>query len=206
MNNSKSFVLPHDPILGKIAQTIHPDELKTDEIKQIIEKMLQVGYGEQEVRDMPVLVGLAAPQIGISKRIILVDTQADGKGKVGKLEVFVNPEIMWKSEEKSEWYEGCFSTGNVCGIVKRSDKIRVRYHSLSGDLKEKKFSGYTARAFQHEVDHLNGKEFVTHIHNPDNLHWVKDSEFVEYRNNEAWRNWRKKCSFEKWEGIKSRGM
>ncbi|MGE5042102.1 MAG: peptide deformylase, partial [Candidatus Levyibacteriota bacterium] len=67
---------------------------------------------------------------------------------------------------------------------------------------EEEYSGYTARIFQHEIDHLDGKEFTTHIIDDNNLHWVKDNEFPIYRDKEAWRTWPYKCSRKKWEQIK----
>lgn len=103
-----------------------------------------------------------------------------------------------------EWYEGCYSADRVCGIVRRPISVKVKAFNQKGKLIEEKFDYYTARIFQHETDHLDGHEFVDLVlaQNPDNLHWVEDEEFMEYRNNEAWRNWPKKCSRQKWEEIK----
>lgn len=147
-------------------------------------------------------VGLAAPQIGIFKRIILVDTQADGKKKLGKLRVFINPEIIWKSKKKQDWYEGCFSIPEVCGIVERPTSIKVGAFKLKSPFVntnpnqvwvfepiEEKYTGYVARIFQHEIDHLNGQVFTSHIKDPKKLHWVKKKEFPIYR--KTWKNWRK---------------
>ncbi len=197
----KQFVSPNDPILVKIAKEIPIAKIDSKEIQDIISLMLKVSYGQQRQKKKPVLVGLAAPQIGISKRIILVDVKADGKGQVGGVHVYINPEITWTSKRKGEWYEGCFSTGKVCGIVSRPVSIKIKAHILG--LKAKKYTGYLARIFQHEIDHLNGKVFVDHITNPDNLHWVEKREFPLYRNQQAWKNWPKKCSFEKWKSLKS---
>ena len=168
----------------------------------MIEKLFQVAYGEQKERKKATLVGLAAPQAGISKRIILVDIGADGHGGVSDLRVFINPEITWTSQEKATWYEGCFSTDRVCGIVERPISVTVKSYDSKGALEEKQYSGYTARIFQHEIDHLNGKEFITHISDENNLHWVEEQEFPSYRDHEFWRTWPNKCSFEKWEKIK----
>lgn len=125
-----AFVEPNNPLLNAVAVKIPLEEIDSNNTKRVIEEMLEVAYGEQKDRTKPVLVGLAAPQIGFSKRIILVDTKADGKGGVGNLRVYINPEIIWKSKEEGEWYEGCFSTGNICGIVSRATKIKVRGFSL----------------------------------------------------------------------------
>lgn len=198
----RTFVMPSDPILLKHAEAVSVSAITSEETNHIIEEMLGVAYGEQTERTKPLLVGLAAPQIGISKRIILVDVKANGKGEVGDLRVYINPEIVDSSHEEVEWYEGCFSTDRVCGIVSRPKRIKIRACDQTGKKVEETYEGYTARIFQHEIDHLNGQEFTTHITDDNNLHWVEEDEFVEYRNNEAWRNWPKKCSREKWEKIK----
>ena len=198
----KQFVEPNNPILVEIAKAIDISKISSPETQESIEEMLRVAYGEQVDRMKPLLVGLAAPQIGIPKRVILIDVSARGKGNVGDLRVYINPEIVWKSEEESEWYEGCYSTDRVCGIVSRPNSIKVKALTRDGQPIEEKHEGYTARIFQHEIDHLNGIEFVSYITDDNKLHWVEEDEFPEYRNNEGWRNWPKKCPREKWERIK----
>ncbi|MFA6158557.1 MAG: peptide deformylase [Candidatus Paceibacterota bacterium] len=202
---SVRFVSPDDPILVTVAKEVFPSELASPELAEDIATMLKAAYGEQRDAAKPLLVGLAAPQIGISRRIILVDVAADGKGRVGDLRLYINPEIVWSSEERAEWYEGCFSTSRVCGIVSRPVSIRVRAITARGVLPvEEEYSGYTARIFQHEIDHLNGREFTSHITNDDHLHWVERDEFPAYRNGEGWRNWPRKCSRARWEEIKGK--
>lgn len=196
------LVAPNNPILNITAEPIPPEGITTGETKNTIEKLLNIAYGQQKDRTKPVLVGLAAPQAGISKRIILVDVGADGHGGVSNLQVFINPEITWFSDEKTEWYEGCYSTDRVCGIVKRPVSIRVKAFNTKGEETEREYSGYVARIFQHEIDHLNGKEFVTHINDASKLHWVEDNEFPLYRDKEAWRNWPNKCPRDRWKKIK----
>ncbi len=196
------FVRPNDPVLIKIAEAIDPLKISSQVTRDSIEEMLNVAYGEQVDRSRPLLVGLAAPQIGIPKRIILVDVAARGRGEVGDLRVYINPKIIWASEGQNEWYEGCFSTDRVCGIVSRPTKIKIKAFTREGQPVEEEHEGYTARIFQHEIDHLNGIEFVIHVSDDDKLHWVEKDEFPEYRNNEGWRNWPKKCPREKWERIK----
>jgi peptide deformylase len=195
------FVQPNDPILKQTAEAIPVDQITRNKTQEIVETMLGVAYGEQKGRTKPVLVGLAAPQIGISKRIILVDIGADGHGGVSNLQVYINPKITWRSRETNEWYEGCFSTGRICGIVKRPTSIWITAYDRTGKQVHQKLSGYVARIFQHEIDHLNGKVFISHITDDNNLHWVEQDEFPEYRNNEAWRDWKNKCPREKWSKI-----
>ncbi len=205
------FVKPNHPILTKLAKTLTPDKINSPKIKQVIEQMLKIAHGEQKDGNKPIMVGLAAPQIGILKRIILVDIKADGKGGIGNLRVFINPEITWASKKEGEWYEGCFSIGRVCGIVSRSTSIKVKAYTLKTkfphrkgeyELKEEKFKGYVSRIFQHEIDHLNGIRFPDLISDPNKLHWVLKKEFSIYRNKQAWKNWPNKYSFEKWKRIK----
>ena len=201
-NPSLKFVAPSDPVLSKKASDIPVDEINTELIQDDIERMFTVAYGEQIDRKKPVLVGLAAPQVGISKRIILVDLGADGHGGVANLQVFINPQITYFSEATNEWYEGCFSTDRVCGIVTRPHLIKISALTREGTPIDGQFEGYVARIFQHEIDHLNGKEFTTHISDPDKLHWVEEEEFPSYRDKEAWRNWENKCTFDNWKAIK----
>ena len=197
------LVAPNDPVLTKIAQILPPNELNTDKTRFSIEAMLDIAYGNRLDRTKPTVVGLAAPQIGISKRIIAVDVAADGKGGLSNLKIYLNPEIVWKSDETSEWYEGCWSTDRVCGIVSRSNKVTIKAITRDGKAIEETHEGYVARIFQHEIDHLDGKTFISHITDNSKLHWVEKDEFATYRNNEGWRNWKKKCSRKKWEQIRS---
>lgn len=196
------FVKPDDLVLVKTAMVIDLGQIKSSETNADIERMLDAAYGEQKDRSKPLLVGLAAPQIGISKRIILVDVAANGKGKIGDLRVYINPEVIWKSKNEVEWYEGCYSTDRVCGIVSRPNKIIIKAYNREGLQVEEEYGGYTARIFQHEIDHLNGIEFVSRIIDDDKLHWVEEDEFPQYRDREAWRSWQKKCSRDKWNKIK----
>lgn len=192
---NKKFLKPNDPLLTQVSQEIPQEKINSQNIKKIIEVMLKVAFGEQKEKNKPIMVGLAAPQIGILKRIILVDTATNGKGKVGDLKVFINPKIVWRSKKEGEWYEGCYSTDKVCGIVSRpiSIKIQALRFTPQGCKREfRKYSGYVARIFQHEIDHLDGKVFIDLITNPDHLHLVEKEEFPLYRNKEVWRNWPKK--------------
>lgn len=198
------FLEPNDPHLRESAKEIPQDEINSENIKKVIKTMLKVAYGKQKDNNKPIMVGLAAPQIGISKRIILVDVKADGRGRVGNLKIYINPKITWQSKRKGEWYEGCYSTGKICGIVSRPTSIKIQAFTLThpwaisprmvwkAKLVEEKWTGYIARIFQHEIDHLDGKLFMDHIQNPNHLHLVEKDEFPLYRNKQAWRHWPKK--------------
>ena len=97
-------------------------------------------------------VGLAAPQVGINKRVIVVDI---GEG----LYKLVNPEIV-SSSGIQDGPEGCLSVPNVIGNVKRSEHIKVKALDENGNIVTIEASGFLARAFQHEIDHLNGIIFT----------------------------------------------
>lgn len=194
---ARTFLKSNHPLLRKLSKQISEGKFNSSQIRKIVEKMLKIAFGQQENSKIPIMVGLAAPQIGIPKRIILVDIKADGKGKVGNLCIYLNPQITWKSKKQNKWYEGCYSISGVCGIVSRPTSIKIKaltvdYQKWQVKLVEEKYTGYIARIFQHEIDHLNGKLFVDLITNPDHLHSVKKEEFPLYRNKEAWRNWPKK--------------
>jgi len=137
------FVSPDDPILIKIAEAIPSSDISLEETKRTVEQLLKIAYGERVDSHKPVLVGLAAPQVGISKRIILVDVGADGRGGVSDLRIYLNPEITWMSDEKEEWYEGCFSTAQVAGIVSRPKHIKLKASTPDGVLVEEEHSGET---------------------------------------------------------------
>ncbi len=197
------FLKPNDPRFKKVSAEIPQDNIASLEVKQIIKTMLKIIRNEQKTHKKG--VGLAAPQIGIFKRIILVDVAANENGPGGDLRIYINPEIIWSSKRKGEWYEGCYSTGQVCGIVFRPTSIKLRALNLQSrfissnpnrdceaKFIEEKWTGYIARIFQHEIDHLNGKLFIDHIQNPDHLHWVEKNEFPVYRNQQAWKTWPKK--------------
>ena len=187
-----SFLKYSNPILRKVSKETPLNQISSKETHKIIQKMLKIAYGEQKDSKKPIMVGLAAPQIGISKRIILVDIKSNGKGKVGDLRIYINPEIISQSKTKEEWYEGCYSIPEVCGIVQRSESIKIEALTPNGEIIQEEHKGYIARIFQHEIDHLDGKLFVDLVDNPNHLHHVKPEEFPLYRNKQAWKNWPKK--------------
>jgi len=197
----KTFVKPSYPALSQESEQIDVHEIQSLKTQELINQMLNVAFPQREDKSKAVLVGLSAPQIGISKAIILVDIGADGKAGTSDLRPFINPEITWSSQSRSEGYEGCRSTDKVCGIVERADSVRVRAYDRDGRLDETEFTGFVARIFQHEIDHLKGILFPDLITDPNKLHWVEPEQFPEYRKN--WQNWPVRCPREKWIKIKS---
>lgn len=196
------FVPPSNPVLSQIAEPVSLEEIGSADTQALIARMKEKAGLERGNPTKRILVGLAAPQLGILKRIILVNVLADGKGtQNAQIQVYINPEITLRSQETTEWYEGCFSTGNVTGIVSRAKMIAIKAYDETGREVHEGHTGYVARIFQHEIDHLDGIRFPARIQNPDNLHWV-EGQWELYRNNEGWRNWKEKCSWERWNAIK----
>ena len=105
-------------------------------------------------------VGLAAPQVGILRRAVLVFETNVPEGEEERLLELVNPEIVWEEGEQ-EGGEGCLSVPEVFGIVRRPEKVRVRAQDRYGETFEVEGEGLTARAFCHEIDHLEGRLFLS---------------------------------------------
>ena len=106
-------------------------------------------------------IGLAAIQIGIPKRVVTMDLSK--KEDDHKPQVFINPEIIWKSEETSKYEEGCLSIPEYYEEVKRPARVKVKYLDLDGKPHEIEASGLLATCLQHEIDHTNGVLFIDHI-------------------------------------------
>jgi peptide deformylase len=188
-NKKLQFVEFNNPILDSQCRPLGIDEIKEPEIQQLIDEMFAFARGEQKDQQRNVLVGLAAPQIGRNLCIILVDIKADGKGGVSDLRLYINPELVASSEEREDWYEACYSTGNVKGIVSRPKQITIKaLDRMRNEIEEIHF-GYVARIFQHEIDHLNGIRFPDRSYDTKVLHLVKPEEMHDYRNKGEWKNW-----------------
>ena len=106
-------------------------------------------------------VGLAAIQVGVPKRIVTVDTAKKDEEK--KPQLFLNPEIVWSSEEKATYEEGCLSIPEYYEEVERPTQVKVRFMDLDGKTQEVEANGLLATVLQHEIDHLNGVLFIDHI-------------------------------------------
>lgn len=186
------FLKPNDPRLTQVAEPVPVDAITGPEIKRDLERLYELAHAHQADRTKPVLVGICASQIGIPKQIILTDVAADGHGNVGNLRAFINPLITETSADANEWYEGCYSTAPVCGIVSRPTRITFEAYDAEANYVTQTLEGYVARVFQHEIDHLNGQLFTSRVTNPDHLHVVETDDYPKYRDQEGWRNWPKK--------------
>ncbi len=195
LSYSQPYVPAHDPILQQVAKEVPPKEILQEENQKIGDNMVKIA--RNETRGM---AGLAAPQIGVPLQIILVNMNASLEKADNSMsaKIYINPKIIWKSEEEvEEYFEGCFSTGSLIGMVPRYKTVRIEAYTRNGNKEEFEFTGYTARIFQHEIDHLHGLRFPDRMkENFDKLHWVEAGKMAEYATN--FNNWDKKCSKDEW--------
>lgn len=128
-------------------------------LTELLNSMWETMYNAQGV-------GLAAPQIGLSKRIFIIDTEQaleEEKKEEGIKQSFINPIKLSEDGEVWTYEEGCLSIPNIRGDVDRQEKVRLRYQNENCEIKEETFDGINARIIQHEYDHLEGILFVDKI-------------------------------------------
>jgi peptide deformylase len=138
------------PVLLAGTRALTAEDLD-DDFRDTVENMGRLMY---DLRG----VGLAAPQVSIPKRFMLVCPS----GELGDEEVAINPEIL-AQEGEDEMEEGCLSFPRVYGTIRRATRVKVRYRDLSWKERNLDLEGYVARIFQHELDHLNGIVFTTRM-------------------------------------------
>ena len=147
----KNIIIEPDPILRKKSFSL---EKVDDDIRKLMDDMLETMY------DAPG-IGLAAPQIGILKRLVVIDIS---KEKDKKNPFFlINPEIVQTSTETSVYEEGCLSLPGQFAEIERPAKCVIKYVDYNGKEKEIKADGLLATCIQHEVDHLNGVLFIDYL-------------------------------------------
>jgi len=139
-----------DPVLETPAQTVTEFD---EELRKLVDDMFESMYAAHGV-------GLAAPQIGISKRVVVIDVtfKEDAEAKL----VLINPEIV-KKEGRQSGSEGCLSLPDFRETVTRANRVTVRAQDLKGEWFEKTGEELLARALLHETDHLNGKLYISHV-------------------------------------------
>jgi peptide deformylase len=125
-----------------------------DEIRRLMDDMLETMYAAPGI-------GLAAPQVGVAKRVLVLDIAASGEGR--KPLRLADPEIVWTSEETETYEEGCLSVPEHYADVERPAAIKVRYRDYDNALVELDAQGLLATCLQHEMDHLDGVLFIDHI-------------------------------------------
>ncbi len=187
------LVHTNNPILRQTCLPISPAELRTRECQDLIELMLDEVYGKNNKdqnrnTNQPTVVGLSANQMGVNKRISIVDLAISLKG-YSNIQVLVNPEITWKSKTIIERLEGCVSIPSVWGYVKRSGRVKVNALDRAGNKLQLDVKGWTAVLLQHELEHLNGILFIDHLEDPTKAHLVQPDEYRVHKL--AKKNWNK---------------
>ncbi|WP_218153066.1 peptide deformylase [Tranquillimonas alkanivorans] len=144
---------------------IHPDpRLKTpatpvaevtDELRALADDMLETMYAAPGI-------GLAAPQIGVMKRILVMDCVKDEEAPARPM-VLINPSVVWSSDEMSIYEEGCLSIPDQYAEVERPSEVEVVWTGLEGEERRERFDGLWATCVQHEIDHLDGKLFIDYL-------------------------------------------
>lgn len=195
------LVPPDSDVLNCVATPVLLNEIGRRRIDEIIGSMLRIANGEQGNPDRPTLVGLAAPQIGVSERIILVGVDAKGQGEKPNFRIYLNPEIVEKKGELIRGREGCYSTGTICGIVPRHEEVTIHALSQTGQPIHETLTGFGARIAQHETDHLDGIRFPDRIKDDNDLLIVQPNQFGDFRTN--WANWPHKAQRAEWEALKA---
>ena len=196
------LIHPGHPILQTRSTEVPIKDIQSEKIRSIVNRMLEVATGGRQDLTKQITVGLAAIQMGIPLRIILVDVGINSKDKKpGDLKVYINPEITEYSGEMEEGKEGCLSVDKrLIGIVSRALNITIKAYDREGNPVTEKLEGFTARIFQHEYDHLEGRRFPDRVGEEGDLHWVEEDQFPEYR--EKWMAW-ERCPWGVWESMKN---
>ncbi len=138
----------------RLAQKSAPVATVTDELRKLMDDMLETMYAAPGI-------GLAAIQVGVPQRIIVMDLAREDEEKQPRF--FINPEIVWASDEVAIYEEGCLSVPEIYDEVERPARVRVKFLGYDGKEQEIEADGLLATCLQHEMDHLNGVLFIDHF-------------------------------------------
>jgi peptide deformylase len=144
------LVVPN-PVLKQVSDRV---EAVTDELRALMDDMLETMYAAPGI-------GLAAIQVGVAKRVIVMDLAREGEDKQPRH--FVNPEILWASEETAPYEEGCLSVPEIYDEVERPARVKLTYLNYQGEAVVEDAEGLFAVCIQHEMDHLDGVLFIDHL-------------------------------------------
>ena len=147
----KPLIILPDPILRQVSK---PIETVDSEVQKLADDMLETMY------DAPG-IGLAAIQIGVARRMLVLDVSKEGEDK--KPLVFINPDVVSASDTRSVYEEGCLSIPDYYAEVERPATITVKHLDRDGKEQLTEADGLLATCLQHEIDHLNGVLFIDHI-------------------------------------------
>lgn len=147
----RDIITAPDPRLKRLSS---PVERVDDELRRLMDDMLETMYAAPGI-------GLAAIQIGVPKEVIVIDIAREGEAPDPRY--FVNPEILWTSDELAVYEEGCLSVPEFYEDVERPARCRIRYLDYQGEIREMDCDGVLATCIQHEMDHLKGILFIDHL-------------------------------------------
>jgi peptide deformylase len=161
------------PVLRKTAEPIPPDQITSPAIQQFIDDMIETMYEYDGV-------GLAAPQVHVSKQVAVMEVQHHPRYPETSipLTIYINPEITPLTEDMVEDWEGCLSVPGLRGKVPRYTKIRLRAYDREGKWVDMVVEGFHARVIQHECDHVYGKVYLDRMRSMASLTFVE--EFMKY--------------------------
>ena len=144
------LVVPN-PVLKQVSASV---DVVTDELRALMDDMLETMYAAPGI-------GLAAIQVGVPKRVIVMDLAREGEEPQPRH--FVNPEILWASDETAPYEEGCLSVPEIYDEVERPSQVKLKYLNYAGEEVVEDAEGLFAVCIQHEMDHLNGVLFIDHL-------------------------------------------
>jgi peptide deformylase len=147
----RTIITAPDPRLKEVSE---PVAKVTADIRALMDDMLYIMYKAPGI-------GLAAVQVGVPKRVIVIDLARDDAPKGPHF--FINPEIVWASDELSIFEEGCLSVPELFDDIERPNSVRVKYLDYDGNKRQETFDGMMATCLQHEMDHLQGILFIDHL-------------------------------------------
>jgi peptide deformylase len=148
----RNILIHPDPRLKKVTSPVAGVD---DDLRRLADDMLETMY------DAPG-IGLAAPQIGVMQRVIVMDCVKDAAATPEPM-VLINPEIIWASEQASVYEEGCLSIPEQYAEVTRPSEVEVTWTDLAGKAQRARFDALWATCVQHEIDHLDGKLFIDYL-------------------------------------------
>lgn len=175
----RKIIQPDNPTLRRKARPVTRFD---DELQTLIDDMIET------MRDANG-AGLAAPQVDVPLQLAVIETQPkvdeEGNEIEGTRELYViaNPEIVWQSRDVVDGVEGCLSIPGYLGEVSRSSAVRVRAQDRHGKKIRLKAQGWTARIFQHEIDHLEGVLYIDRLTAPENI-WTEEEYYAMFEDDE----------------------
>ena len=148
----RDILIVPDPRLKQVSTPVEGGV--DDALRALMDDMLETMYAAPGI-------GLAAIQIGVPKRVIVMDLSREDEDKAPRY--FVNPEITWRSDETIPYEEGCLSVPDIYDQVDRPARVKLKYLNYDGALIEEEAEGLYAVCIQHEMDHLEGVLFIDHL-------------------------------------------